>query len=794
MKKLLLFATIIFYSSTIQAQINTLATGVIRGKVTDALSNQNLEGISISLLNINVGTITDSAGNYSFKELKPGVYNVRFSSVGYKQKTIFDVEVSNARTTFLDLALELEAASLEVVSIRTPVFIKPVESPVSLRTIGSTEIKRNPGGNRDISKVIQSLPGVSTPVSFRNDIIIRGGAPNENRFYIDGVEIPNINHFATQGSSGGPVGLINVDFIREVDFYSGAFPANRGNTLSSVFEFKQKDGNKEKLAASLTAGFSDLAATLEGPINDKTTFIASYRYSYLQGLFKIIGLPFLPSYQDYQFKVKTRFNTRNELTLLGLGATDRFKLNFGAEPTEQNLYTLANIPVNSQDNYTIGANYKNYRLKGYSTLVLSRNFLNNEAFKYQDNNENNLKTLDYTSQETENKFRFENNSQEGSYRINFGAGIETAQYNTNTLNVLPFGNSNYSSEINFVKYGFFGQVSRSYFADRLNLSVGLRADANTYSAWMNDLSKTISPRLSASYNFTEKLSLNFNTGVYYQLPAYTILGYREQADGPLLNREVDYIRSSQLVAGMEYNTLKNTRFTVEGFYKYYDQYPIINILGNDIPLANLGADFGVIGNRPVTGSTQGRSYGAEFLAQQRLNKGYYGIFALTLFKSEFQDKNQQYVASSWDSRYILSMTGGKLFKRNWEIGAKFRLSGGSPFTPYDIATSSLKNNFSVYPQGIQDYDRLNDSRLKDFYQVDLRVDKKYPFRRFTFNIYVDIQNLTYNKYQLQPILSLDRAANGIPQDDPADASRFKTKLLDNENGNILPTIGIIFEL
>ncbi|NEU09919.1 TonB-dependent receptor [Flavihumibacter sp. R14] len=781
-------------SPVVEAQVNELSTGIITGKLTDGLTNQALPGVSVNLPDIGKATITDSTGYYKFSGLKPGVYNIRFSSVGYKAKSVFDIQVSNSRTSFVDAELETEASTLQEVSIRTPVFIKPVESPVSLRTIGSTEIKRNPGGNRDISRVIQSLPGVSAPVSFRNDIIIRGGAPNENRFYIDGVEIPNINHFATQGSSGGPVGLINVDFIREVDFYSGAFPANRGNSLSSVFEFKQKDGNKEKLAASLTAGFSDAAATFEGPLNDKTTFIASYRYSYLQGLFKIIGLPFLPSYQDYQFKIKTRFNSKNELTLLGLGAVDRFKLNFDTDPTEQNIYILSNIPVNEQDSYTIGANYKNYRSRGYSTVVLSRSYLDNRAEKFQDNDENKLNTLDYSSKEIENKLRFENNSQEGAYKINYGFGIESAAYSTSSLFVLPFGSSEYASELDIIKYGLFGQVSRSMFGEKLVISAGLRADANTYSARMNDLSRTISPRISASYNFTDKLSVNANTGIYYQLPAYTVLGYRAQTSGPLLNKEVDYIRSSQVVLGLEYNTLKNTRFTVEGFYKYYDQYPIINVLGNDIPLANLGADFGVIGNRPVTGFTIGRSYGAEFLAQQRLNKGFYGIFALTLFKSEFQDKNDVYVPSSWDTRYIVSMTGGKLLKKNWEIGAKLRLSGGSPYSPYDIETSSLKSNYSVYPQGIQDYDQLNENRLGNFHQLDLRVDKKYPFQKFSLNVYLDIQNLTYNKYKLQPILLLDRSADGLPQDDPADTARYKTKLIDNENGNILPTIGVIIEL
>lgn len=784
-------ATLLFFISSSSAFSQN---SNIKGKITDAFSNQALIGVTIANQGKTNSAITDSLGNYSLAGLLPGVYNLQINLIGYKSKLIFDIAVNNAKATTLDIALETEVGQLNEIVVQSAKFIKPIESPLSLRTIGATEIKRNPGGNRDISKVIQSLPGVSAPVSFRNDIIIRGGAPNENRFYIDGVEIPNINHFTTQGSSGGPVGLINVDFIKEVDFYAGAFPASRGNALSSVFEFKQKDGNPDKTGASLTIGSSDFATMVEGPISKKTTYMASYRLSYLQGLFKLIGLPFLPSYQDFQFKVKTKFNSKNELTILGLGALDKAVLNFKTEKTESNQYILANFPENKQQNYTFGAVYKNYRNKGFSTIVLSRNYLNNQASKFQDNDQNKVQTLNYKSTETENKLRFENSSREGKYKINFGIGAETAAYTTNSLQVLPGQIEGYVSAINFIKYGAFTQISAPFLADKLNLSFGLRFDGHDFSLKGKNPLKTLSPRLSASYNFNEKISLNFNTGIYYQLPAYTLLGFRNTTGGSLLNQNVNYIRSAQVVAGLEYNTLKNTKFTVEGFYKNYNRYPMVKVFGDVIPLANLGADFGVVGNKPVVGETDGRSYGLEFFAQQRLNKGFYGIFALTLYRSEFKDKLREYVQSSWNNRFILSMTAGKILPKNWEIGAKFRLGGGSPYTPYDIAYSSLKSNYSIFPQGVQDYDRLNDSRLKGFYQVDVRVDKKYPFKKFNLNVYLDIQNLTYNKYETQAQLVLDRDVNGNAQDAIGDPNRFKTKLLKNTSGNILPTLGVIFEL
>jgi len=764
---------------------------VIKGAITSGLSKRPVWGVSIQVTGENMGAVSDSLGNYTLA-LKPGNYNLVFSKVGFSTRTVSDTQVGTVKSTIVDIAMEEITANLsEVKIVGSRRLNKTLESPLSLRSIGVSEIKRNPGGNRDISKVIQSLPGVSSPVSFRNDIIIRGGAPNENRFYLDGVEIPNINHFATQGSSGGPVGLINVDFIKEVNFYSGAFPANRGNTLSSVFEFNQKDGRSDRLGATLSVGSSDLSATIEGPLGKRTTYLASYRYSYLQGLFKLLKLPFLPSYQDFQFKVKTKLSDKDEITFIGLGAIDRFKLNLAAENTEDNQYTLATIPVNTQNSYTIGATYKHFKPKGYSLFVASSSYLDNKAIKYKDNQEALGRILDYGSIEAENKFRFESTSQEGLYRINFGTGAETAHYSTNTFNVLPYGNQVYNSTINFFKYNLFGQVSRTFFNNVLSLSLGLRADANTFSSGMSDLSKTISPRLSASLNLSDQLSLNFNTGIYYQLPAYTVLGYRDNL-AVLVNKNAKYIQNKQLVLGMEYN-LPNTRFTVEGFYKYYSNYPIIKTLNDSIPLANLGADFGVVGNKPVVGESHGRSYGVELFAQQRLNKGFYGIFSLTLYKSEFQNKNGTYVQSSWNNRYILSLTGGKILKRNWEIGAKFRLTGGSPYTPYDQSLSSLKTNFNVYPQGIPAYNLLNTQLPGVFYQLDARIDKKYYFKHYSFNFYFDMQNLTGYKYNRQPVFVPLKDASGNTMDVIGDPSRIQTKSLAKKSGNVQPTLGLIFE-
>ncbi|MGB0980369.1 MAG: TonB-dependent receptor, partial [Croceimicrobium sp.] len=381
-------------SSTIFAQ-----KGIIKGRVYDEINNEPLPFANVVIEGTTIGTTTDIDGKYSL-EVKPGLYNVTASFVGYVNKTEYEVQVSPSRPYLIDFALSEGSQTLATVEVSAQDRItRKQESPVSVSTLGINEIQRNPGGNQDISLVIQSLPGVASTPNFRNDIIIRGGAPNENSFFLDGIEIPSINHFATQGSSGGPVGLINVNFIREVDLYTSAFPVEKANALSSVLDIKLKDGRSDKIGGIFQVGASEVGLTMEGPINEKTTFLASARRSYLQFLFSVLELPFLPTYNDFQFKIKHKFDTKNQLTLIGIGAIDQFKLNLDANETEAQQFQLAVLPVNEQWNYSIGAKYTRFGENSYTNFILSRFMLNNSAFKFEDNDEENgRQLLDYLSQ------------------------------------------------------------------------------------------------------------------------------------------------------------------------------------------------------------------------------------------------------------------------------------------------------------------------------------------------------------------------------------------------------------
>jgi hypothetical protein len=779
-------------------------TGQLSGRLLNSANGTPVSPAKINIVELQLFKAADIEGRFTFEALAPGIYTVKITAPGFEDKVQSEVLVTNARPTDLQIDLEEKVQTSREVKVSAAPFQRKAESPNSLKTLSATEVERLPGANRDVSRVIGALPGVAARATFRNDIIIRGGSPGENKFYLDGIEVPNINHFATQGASGGPVGLLNVNFIKEVEFYSGAFPANRANGLSSVLSFKQKDGNKDALITNFALGSSDAALTFDGPIGDKGDFIFSVRRSYLQFLFAALKLPILPTYNDYQFKFNFQLNPKNKLSIIGLGALDQFGLNTsvndGLTDTNQleyNNYILNGVPMQNQWNYTMGAVWQHSSKSSIQTLVASRNMLNNRAYRYKDRIEEPQNLLqDYTSFEAENKLRFEHTYIKNGWRWNVGAGYEYAKYFSDTYQkIIIFGQPSvldFESTLNLHKYSAFSQLSRAFFNERLRLSVGVRADGTSYSAEMRNPFKQFSPMFSASYRLTENLAINTNVARYHQLPAYTILGFRNAA-GDLVNEQngLRYIQADHFVLGTEYLLKWNARVTLEGFYKKYNYYPFS--LKDSISLANIGSDFGVIGNEAVSSTSSGRSYGAEFLYQQKLYKGFYAVLAYTWVRSEFLDKNDNYVPTSWDSRHIVSLTGGKRFKNGWEFGMRWLFSGGAPYTPYDLATSSLITNWNINGVGLLDFNQLNTQRESSFHQLNIRVDKKLYLKQFNMNFYFDVQNVYGYKAQLAPILLLQTDANGQGVIDPNDPTRYQTKFVENASGILQPTLGIIVE-
>jgi len=765
----------------------------IKGVVIDKSTRQPLEFVNVLVVGLGIGASTDANGNFLITQVPPGIYRLQASFLGYKTELTPEYRVNHV-TPYVQIELEEENASLNEVVVTASPFQKVPESPVSLRVIGLQEIEKAPGANRDISKVVQNYPGVAfSPIGYRNDLIVRGGGPSENRFYLDGVEIPNINHFSTQGASGGPVGLIDADLIRSVKFYSGAFPADKGNALSSVLDFSLRDGDMERNSLKATLGASEVSLSSNGHIGNKTSYLVSVRQSYLQALFKILGLPFLPAYTDASFKIKTRFDSHNELTLLGLGGIDRMKLNLGIEGEDAE-YMLSYLPEINQETYTVGGVYRHYSQRHVQSIVLSQSYLNNRNVKYRDNDESSEEnlTLRLGSIEQETKLRMENTSSWSVWKVKAGFDLNYSRYKSNEYRKV-FTNAlreyDYHTDLSLWRWGMFASVDYAAPDKSFTASMGVRTDGNNYSDKMKELWRQLSPRLSVSYRLIEGLTLSGHVGLYYQLPSYTALGFKGE-EGEYVNRHLDYISVSQESLGLSWTPNENMELSVEGFYKLYGHMPFS--LSDQIPLSCKGNDYGTIGNEALSSEAKGRSYGVELMFKWLLTQKLNLSSSLTIFKSEFKDGEQgSYVPSAWDNRFILNMSGTYNFPKHWSLGAKVSCIGGSPYTPYDVEKSSLVEAWNVQGRAYYDYSRYNQERLPVFGQLDVRVDKTFYLKKCMLGFYLDIQNITASKLrQPDALMSTGQIENPSA---PLSEQRYVMKSIRQESGTLLPTLGITFE-
>lgn len=765
----------------------------IKGVVIDKSTRQPLEFVNVLVVGLGIGASTDANGNFLITQVPPGIYRLQASFLGYKTELTPEYRVNHV-TPYVQIELEEENASLNEVVVTASPFQKVPESPVSLRVIGLQEIEKAPGANRDISKVVQNYPGVAfSPIGYRNDLIVRGGGPSENRFYLDGVEIPNINHFSTQGASGGPVGLIDADLIRSVKFYSGAFPADKGNALSSVLDFSLRDGDMERNSLKATLGASEVSLSSNGHIGNKTSYLVSVRQSYLQALFKILGLPFLPAYTDASFKIKTRFDSHNELTLLGLGGIDRMKLNLGIEGEDAE-YMLSYLPEINQETYTVGGVYRHYSQRHVQSIVLSQSYLNNRNVKYRDNDESSEEnlTLRLGSIEQETKLRMENTSSWNVWKVKAGFDLNYSRYKSNEYRKVfadALREYDYHTDLSLWRWGMFASVDYAAPDKSFTASMGVRTDGNNYSDKMKELWRQLSPRLSVSYRLIEGLTLSGHVGLYYQLPSYTALGFKGE-EGEYVNRQLDYISVSQESLGLSWTPNENMELSVEGFYKLYGHMPFS--LSDQIPLSCKGNDYGTIGNEALSSEAKGRSYGVELMFKWLLTQKLNLSSSLTIFKSEFKDGEQgSYVPSAWDNRFILNMSGTYNFSKHWSLGAKVSCIGGSPYTPYDVEKSSLVEAWNVQGRAYYDYSRYNQERLPVFGQLDVRVDKTFYLKKCMLGFYLDIQNITASKLrQPDALMSMGQIENPSA---PLSEQRYVMKSIRQESGTLLPTLGITFE-
>jgi hypothetical protein len=802
---------------TISWSLFAQSRGAVNGTIRDAINSKPVPLATVSIGQLARMATADSLGHYTFSDLLPGAYSVTVTAAGYEAQTKYNVPISTGNINEVSFELQPSTVALGNVTVsatRRTARATSIVTPLSVQRLTTEEIKSNPGSNFDISRAVQSLPGITGSDGigngYRNDIIIRGGAPYENVYYLDGVEVPVINHFSTQGSAGGPLGILNVSFMEDVRVSTSAFDAKYDNALSGIFEFKQKTGNTRGVQGNIRLSASELALTFDGPLNAarNLTFLASARRSYLQFLFQALDLPIRPDYYDFQYKLSYGPNAKNSFSFIGLGAIDQFKFGTIRKPTLDKYYVLDNVPSNNQWNYTVGGTWRRSLEKGSFMVALSRNSLDLSLLKYDGNDERNPAglRLNTDARETENKLRIDAVQTFSGWKVSYGLSGQYVDYynnyfirrraeirNENADVVQPADIFRYNTRLDFFRYGAHVQVGKRFAGDRLGINGGLRGDGNSFLNGNSNPLQNLSPRIAISYEVAPRWTLNATAGSYTRLPPYTVLGF--QQFGRFINKDADYIRTNHYVAGVEFLPSSSLRFTLEGFYKGYSRVPVL--LRDGISLNNLGAGYTAIGNEPVVSSGKGEAYGLELFAQQKLTKRLFGFVSYTYVISKFSGPDGKLLPSAWDNQNLFSFTLGYKFKRNWELGLKYRFQGGLPYTPFDEVAS--RQNYATYGSGILDYSRFNELRLGSFQQSDIRIDKKWNFRKTSLDLFIDIQNWTAFKSPVLPQYTFDRdlKTGAFITDDGQplreDGANALPRILVENSSAPLPTIGFILE-
>lgn len=805
---ILSISTLLVFNQT-HAQTKTAPKqATVHGSVTDKQSKAAIPDAAISVVGSMVTVLSDSAGQYHIETLRPGYNTLYVTAEGYHAIVTESFLASVSTPATVNIELTAMQTQLREVVVTSSALVATTESPVSMRRIGIEEIETTPGANRDISKVVQSAPGVVVTSAHRNDILVRGGGANENRYYIDGIEIPVLNHFAVQGGSGGNASLVNTDFLRSVNFYTGAFPANLGSGLSSVMDMRLKDGNSEEFRAKMTLGASDFGASVDTPLSKSgnTTLLASYRRSYLQMLFSVLGLPFLPTYNDYQAKLTTRLSQSSELYAIVLGSVDNNRLNTSLkDPDESQQYILGYLPENDQSSYVAGVGYRYSFAGGQFRTVLSRNGFYNKLYKYEDNNESLARILDYDTRQFDNRLRAEIELWSlGGFRFTGGIGGGTAEYRNTTSRLIyekeGQRNESFNSRVDMWRYEMFATLSRRFFNERLAVLLGVRMDGTNYDSHMSNPLNQISPRLSLSYDINGKWGINASITRYYQEPSYTTMGYRD-ADGRPENKlnGLRYMAVNHYIAGVEYSPSSQSRFSLEGFYKSYSDFPIS--LRDSLPVSTGDFEDYTVGDVPVRSVGKARAYGGEF-AYRNMNL-YNTVFNLsyTIMSSQFRRPGKdlkptsEYVSTGWDVGHILNISAIHKFRADWTLGAKWYIIGGFPYTPYDTELSSRIDAWDARQRPYLDYARYNSTSPAPYHQLDVRLDKVWYFRKWRLGFYVDIQNLYNFSNRGQDILMPVTGPDGAYLPDPARPGHYQMKTVRNDiGGTVLPTLGITIEL
>ncbi|MBL8015966.1 MAG: TonB-dependent receptor [Ignavibacteria bacterium] len=707
--------------------------GVINGRVTDKETQNPVAEATVNILNTEYKTVTNEKGEFRFTGIPFGTYELKVSSLGYDAFIHTDVVVLSSRPANVEIDLLANAITTQQIDVEGKYFQKSTDESTSSYSLDFEEVRRAPGAVEDISRMLQIMPGVSPANDGRNDLIVRGGSPSENLTMIDGIEIPNVNHFPTQGSTSGPIGMINVKFIDDVKFSTGGFSARYGDKLSSVMDIKFREGYRKGFLSDINLSTAGFGGIFEGPLfSQKGSFIISARKSYLNLIKGAIRLAAVPDYWDFNMKGVYDFGKNTRLTFVGIGGLD--KISFEGESPEisdENPYGKAK---GNQQQFTAGFNLRKLFKKGYWQSVLA----NSSAFLDYTNYDIRTEALKFRYNSYESDFNLKS---EVFYQLNksnnliLGASGRYIKFKNETFYVAdttafgdPIPETNINVKDSYYKASGFAQYTLKLPGSRVILNAGARVD------YFSGIKKNFaaSPRFGISYSLFPNTTLSASTGIYYQSPEYIWL----TADPR--NENLKFIRADHYVVGIEHIFTPELRLSVEAYYKDYRNYPVSTVIPTYVLISG-GTDNGpnlMFGEAVSEG--KGITRGIDFSLHKKLTgNGFYGMINYSLSDSRVTGLEGGEKPGSFDYRHNLTIIAGYQLANDWLVGLKFRYTTGRPYTPFDILASTYAG------RGISDFSNFNGSRYKDYNRLDLRVDKKWNFRNLSIVTYIELQN-TFN--------------------------------------------------
>ncbi len=761
---------------------DTTGAGLISGTVLDG-AGQPAPAIRVCVAGIDRCASTDAQGQFRLLDLRAATYKLEVGPAGSPLVSTDELEVRAGLESQITITLPKLDAVQQSITVTESVFLPPEEVKSSGFIVQGDEIYKAAGTLQDVSRYVQTLPGVAIGSDdFRNDIIVRGGSPLENLFVIDNIEIPNINAFANFASAGGTVSILDAALIQDVTFLTGGYPAPYTNRTSGVLQVAQREGSRDKFGGRAIVGFGGGGMILDGPIKKgKGSWIVSARRSFLDAFTDDVGFGGVPVFYSINAKAVYDLTPQDRIWAATITGIDEIRLGAREDGREEDS-DINTLDIRS-NGWRSGNGFNWQRLYGARGVGLlgithSEGRLNTrvrDLFRFGSPDP----SLPLEEQIARAVEVYRDNSREGETTLKYDAtlnlpvwqklqaGGSFKVFNNRYRTASPFGVNSpftpvrdlnpFSINESFRAYQGSGYVqSTQNLTRRLNLTWGGRFDRYDFLQ-----SNRFSPRAGISYKLTDKLSLRASYGQYFQQPFFLFLTVFPE------NRGLIPFQANHYIGGVSYVASNTLRFTAEVYRKDYKDYPV-SLQFPTLSLANVGDTFAVRDILfPLTSAGRGRVTGFEIFAEKKFSNKWFGQTNFSVSKVENGGLDGVLRPGSFDYQRIFNAVGGYRLSKKWELSGRFVYLGGRPFTPFDVELSTAQN------RGIFDLTRVNAERLPDYVRLDVRVDRTFTVRDKPFLLFIGVQN-AFNR----------RNVAGIGW------SREERRQFQGEQLGIFPLIGI----